>query len=124
MENVYDEYLDRDYNTMLLNLFPNLKEKFDEYTSWQEGIDTGSTLVYEDVFIPYAIEQIANNNQEEISKIIYLIDEMVNSNNRYCQNLVEVAILEALRADPEGQKIRDYLTDNSLSMYDGLSMFK
>ena len=124
MENVYDEYLDRDYNTMLLNLFPNLKEKFDEYTNWQEGIDTGSTLVYEDVFIPYAIEQIANNNQEEISKIIHLIDEMVNSNNRYCQNLVEVAVLEALRADPEGQKIRDYLTDNSLSMYDGLSMFK
>jgi hypothetical protein len=124
MENVYDEYLDRDYNTMLLNLFPNLKEEFDEYTSWQEGIDTGSTLVYEDVFIPYAIEQIANNNQEEISKIIHLIDEMVNSNNRYCQNLVEVAVLEALRADPEGQKIRDYLTDNSLSMYDGLSMFK
>ena len=45
----------REFNSMLLNRFPNIKESFEKATSWQDGIDTGSTVVLEDVFMPYLL---------------------------------------------------------------------
>lgn len=55
---------EKKFNSKLITTFPNLKEKFDKCTNWQEGINTGSIVVYEDVFLPYIIEQIINNNKK------------------------------------------------------------
>ena len=43
-------------NEMLLEHFPELKVEFDNQTSWQEGMDTGCTVTYADVFAPFAAE--------------------------------------------------------------------
>ena len=40
----------REFNTLLLKRFPEIKEDFESYVGWQDGIDTGSFLVVEDVF--------------------------------------------------------------------------
>ena len=40
----------RDLNTALLEVFPELAPDFHEYVSWQDGMDTGAFLTYEDVF--------------------------------------------------------------------------
>ena len=40
----------RDLNTALLEVFPELAPHFHEYVSWQDGMDTGAFLTYEDVF--------------------------------------------------------------------------
>ena len=34
-------------NIALLNAFPELKQEFEEYTSWQDRIDTGAFLLDE-----------------------------------------------------------------------------
>ena len=107
-------------NEMLLNIFPELKEEFDKYTSWQEGINTGSTLVYEDIFVPYIIEQLINNNQNEIIKITSFIENLIIQDDEYGFNLAYVAILESLKSDKNGQKIKDYLKDNSLKQFNNI----
>lgn len=40
----------RDLNTALLEAFPELAPDFHEYVSWQDGMDTGAFITYEDVF--------------------------------------------------------------------------
>ena len=56
----------KNLNEKLLYLFPNLSDKFNEETSWQDGIYTGSIVVFEDVFMPYIAECIENNNDENL----------------------------------------------------------
>ena len=56
----------KEINTLLLETFPELQAKFDEYTSWQEEIDTGCTITYADIFTPYIIECIEKGNEDKI----------------------------------------------------------
>lgn len=39
---------------------------------WQEGDETGAHTVYGDVFTPYIVNCIENNNQKEIEKKFFL----------------------------------------------------
>jgi hypothetical protein len=116
MENNYKKY-----NELLLTKFPSLKDEFEKYTSSQDGINTGSTLVYEDIFVPFVIKQLININIEEINKITELIDELLASKDEYANNIAYVAILESLKSDSNGKKIRNYLNKNSLKYYDELT---
>ncbi len=50
----------RDLNTLLLSKFPNLRDAFEKETSWQEGINTGCIVVFEDVFMPYIVYCVEN----------------------------------------------------------------
>lgn len=114
-------YDSKKYNVLLLEKFPSLKEEFDEYTSWQDGINTGSTLIYEDVFVPYVIKQLVNDNTEELEKISSLIEDLITSNDEYAVNIAYVAILESLKSDSSGQKIEGFLKQHSKKEYNELT---
>ena len=112
MKDLYNKY-----NNLLLTKFPILKKDFEDYTEWQEGINTGSLVVYEDIFVPYIINQLVNENKVEIEKIVSFIEELLDSNDEYAFNIAYVAILETLKSDPNGQKIEKYLKSHGLKEY-------
>jgi hypothetical protein len=108
------------YNSLLLNKFPELKEKFDEYTEWQEGIETGSLLVYEDVFVPYILECLINDKKDELIKIADFIENLITMEDEYAFNIAYIAILESLKSNPNGIMIQKYLKDKSLKEFNEL----
>ena len=59
----------KELNSLLLEKFPELKKKFDDETSWQDGIETGSFIVFEDVFMPFLEANIELNKSKEQSDI-------------------------------------------------------
>ena len=115
------DYDAKKYNELLLKNFPSLQDEFDKYVSWQDGINTGSTLVYEDVFVPYAINQLVNDNTEELEKISSLIEELITSDDEYAVNIAYIAILESLKSDANGQKIEGFLKQHSKKEYNELT---
>lgn len=115
------KYNSKKYNELLLDKFPSLKDEFDKYTSWQDGINTGSTLVYEDVFVPYVIKQLVNDNTEELEKISSLIEDLITSDDEYAVNIAYIAILESLKSDANGKKIESFLKQHSKKEYNELT---
>lgn len=87
----------RELNQMLLDSYPELQSKFDEEASWQEGLDTGSTVIYEDVFMPYLFKQIDSNNIQEIERAFVFIEKLVGlSDDEYVKQLILICIFENL----------------------------
>ena len=86
----------KELNTLLLNKFPELKEKFEEETSYQDGIETGSFIVFEDVFMPFLESNVELHNEEMVERIYSFIEELCDIKDEYVENILFVAILENL----------------------------
>lgn len=100
----------KELNEKLLEYFPQLEKSFKKVTDWQEGIETGSAIVFEDVFFKYIKrhlkdEKISNKNFE-------FIKELLNSNDEYAINVVCVAIIENLIASTKRELYEKHLDDN------------
>lgn len=48
----------KELNLKLIEALPEIKDVYNEEISWQEGDETGSHVVYADVFVPLIKEQI------------------------------------------------------------------
>ena len=55
----------KELNQFLIASFPELKHAYNEEVSWQEGDDTGSHVVFGDVFTPYLEKLIETKNEEK-----------------------------------------------------------
>ena len=84
----------KELNNLLLEKFPELNEKFIEETNWQEGIETGSFIVFEDVFMPFLEVNIEMNNADIIERIYSFIESLCYIDDKYVQNVLYVAIFE------------------------------
>lgn len=100
----------KELNEKLLNNFPQLEKSFKKATDWQEGIETGSVIVFEDVYFKYIRRHLKN---ETISKRNFeFVKELLNSNDEYAINVVCVAIIENLIASTKKELYEKYLDDN------------
>ena len=52
-------------NLKLIERFPELRNKYKEEVSWQEMDETGSHIVYGDVFTPFIEEKIEEKNEKK-----------------------------------------------------------
>lgn len=107
----------RELNSLLLERIPSIKEAFDDETLWQEGLETGSIVVFEDVFMPYVIYCVENNLSDEINKCFNFIEECVCSDDDYQKNVIEVAIIENIHSYDIADKLSQFLRQNSLKSY-------
>ena len=103
----------KELNNLLLEKIPNIKSIFDEETSWQEGIDTGSFVVFEDIFMPYIIHCVEQGKTEEIEKCFSFIEECVTSNDLYQKNVIEVSIIENFHSYDISNKLAGFLKKES-----------
>ena len=108
----------KELNENLLLNFPELKGKFEDETSWQEGIETGSFVVFEDVFMPFVKDTIKNNIKDIINRIFDYIEKLSLSNDEYVQNVLCVAILENVASFEDKQIYIKYFKNNTLKIFE------
>ena len=89
----------KELNEKLLKAVPELKNSFQEFTSWQEGIETGSHTVFENLIVPFAINIIENENDNAIARLFRLVEEMITSKDEYAEEVIQLSFLEPLKAE-------------------------
>lgn len=89
----------KELNEKLLQSVPELKESFDEFTSWQEGLETGSHTVFENLVVPFSINIIEDEKDDAIERLFKLIEEMVTSRDEYAEEVAQLSFLEPLKAE-------------------------
>ena len=55
----------KELNLKLKYAFPEIEKTYDEETSWQDGDNTGSHIVYGDILIPFIKQQYKLNNEKK-----------------------------------------------------------
>ena len=106
-------------NRLLLAVFPELKEKFEEYTSWQDGMETGCFLTYEDLLLPIARHALDENDEAFLDRLGALIERLMTSGDDYAINVATVGLIEGLKAYGN-TIIRVFLGPVSLEEFDTL----
>ncbi len=88
-------------NQLLINKFPELEKEYHEEVDWQEGDETGSHVVYGDVFTPYIEKIIIQQNDTEIQRVFVFIEEILARNEKYSDEVIMFSVLERLMLDKE-----------------------
>ena len=83
-------------NCFLIDSFPELKQKYHEEVDWQEGDETGSHIVYGDVFTPYVEEMISKNDELKLQKIFMFIETILKYDDIYSDEVIMFSVLEGL----------------------------
>lgn len=107
----------KELNQLLLSEFPELQEKFEEVTSWQDGINTGCFITFEDIFMPFLRKNVEMNNKDMIERLYSFIEQLCDIDDPYAQNLLYVAILENIGSNNDPNPFEIYLKPKSLKIY-------
>lgn len=86
----------KELNLLLIENFPNLSNKYKTVVEWQEFDNTGSHVVYGDVFTPYFIECIEQKNETEIIKILNFLEKILEFNDKYSYEVVAFSVIEGI----------------------------
>lgn len=89
----------KELNALLLKNVPEAEESFEEYTSWQEGLETGCHNVFENVLVPITIKALDDDNEELVRRIFKLINDMITSGDEYQEEVAQLSFLEPLKID-------------------------
>lgn len=109
----------RELNKKLLELIPEIKPLYEEETSWQEGDDTGSHVVFSDVLFPYLIDNLKKNNEATIHICFKAIEEILNLKDDYADEVIVISILENLSYEEfEFDKMISYMQKNTKKLYE------
>ena len=88
-------------NQLLIEKFPELEKEYHEAIDWQEGDETGSHVVYGDVFNQHIEKKIKKKNNAEIQKVFAFIEEILAKNEKYSDEVIMFSVLERLMLDKE-----------------------
>lgn len=80
-------------NLKLIESFPQIKDVYLEETSWQDGDETGSHVVYADIFVPFIREQIVGKNEQMLIKIFNYIEGLLNLKDEYANKVVALSVV-------------------------------
>jgi hypothetical protein len=89
----------REMNKCLCESFPELNSAYANEVSWQEGDETGSHVVYGDVFTPWALSAIASQEQLVIERIFAFIESLLSIGDEYSSEVVQQSVLERMADD-------------------------
>lgn len=89
----------KDLNILLVKAFPELKKQIDEEIEWQDGLETGSHVVYGDILSPYIRKLKDENNFSELKKTFNFIESLCNLGDSYCEEVIVQSVLEGLIYD-------------------------
>ena len=106
-------------NKTLIDAFPELKEQFKEYVSWQDGMDTGYFLTYEDLLLPVARRALEQADGAMLKRIGDFIEMLMTSGDPNAKNVATVGLIEGLRANGD-DGIREHLGPVAREEYDTL----
>lgn len=113
-----NEMTESELNEVLLNEFPELSEEFDEYTSWQDGMDTGCFLTYEDLLLPRIRKAFRERDDLFLDRACRFVERLIASTDPYARNIATVGILEGVKSTEDANVVRPYLGPKSLKVFD------
>lgn len=91
----------KELNKKIIELLPEIQERYIAETSWQDGDGTGSHIICEDVLVPWIKEQIEEEDEKTLKKVFEVIDELLNLGDEYANEVVVLSIVESLLFDEE-----------------------
>lgn len=103
-------------NERLIKYFPSLSKDVEDYTAWQEGMETGSFLVYEDVFLPYVRHLIMECDTSSLAHVGDFIERLIDDGG-YAENVARVGILEGLKATEDPARLHEFLGPKSYEAF-------
>lgn len=94
----------KELNLKLIESFPEIREAYIEETAWQDGDETGSHIVYEDVFVPFLKEQLIDEKEQTLNDAFTYIEKLIELNDEYANEVVALSVIESLLFDEEVDK--------------------
>ncbi len=91
----------KELNLKLIEIFPEIKDAYLEETSWQDRDETGSHIVYADVFVPYIKRQITGKKAQTLANVFNYIEELLELKDEYANDVIALSVLESLLFDEE-----------------------
>lgn len=95
----------KELNLKLIEFLPEIRDKYCEETSWQDGDETGSHVIYGDVFVPFIKEQLNIVNEPMLNKVFDYIESLLKLNDEYANEVVALSVLESLLFDDEVENV-------------------
>lgn len=83
-------------NRLLTEYFPNLADAYEEEIEWQEGDETGSHIVYGDVFTPYVAKCLERNDRKKLDEIFDFLEFLLAKQDSYIDEVVAFSVIESL----------------------------
>ena len=109
----------KELNLLLLKNLPQLETNFNNFVSWQDGIDTGCHTTFENIFVPFIIETIEEENESVLKDIFFFINQLVISKDEYAEEVVQLSVLEPLK--DEYDEVYDF---SKLMLKETYSLYK
>ena len=108
----------KDLNLKLIKNFPEIRDVYLKETSWQDGDETGSHVIYADVFVPFVKAQIDSNNKQNLIKAFNFIEKLLKLNDEYTNEVVAFSVLESLLYDEDvdNSYLIEYAKTNTLNL--------
>ncbi len=100
--------ISKELNLKLIEAIPEICDIYYEETSWQDGDETGSHVIYADVFVPFLKEQLIIKNEPLLFKAFDYIENLLELDDEYANEVIALSVLESLIFDED--------VDNSLFM--------
>lgn len=91
----------KELNLKLIESFPEIKDVYCEETSWQDGDETGSHVVYADVFVPFIKAQISYGQEQTVASVFHYIEKLLELNDEYANEVIALSVLESLLFDED-----------------------
>ncbi|MCQ2799703.1 MAG: hypothetical protein MJ228_02910 [Bacilli bacterium] len=108
----------KEINSKLLELVPAIKPLFSSVTDWLEGIDTGSTIVVEDVFMVYVREQLEAQNAEELKKCSDFVEWLsYNVEDDYAGDVLVISIFEYVHFSEDKARFETLFGEKANQVY-------
>ena len=85
-----------DLNQKLLEYLPEIEGPYNEEVSWQEGNNTGSHIVFEDVLTPYIRKCAEKKDSVVLQKSFSAIEKILSLNDEYAEEVVQLSVLESI----------------------------
>ena len=98
----------KELNLKLIEFLPEIKEMYEAEVSWQEGDETGSHIVFSDVFVPYVLDNLSNDVITK--KNFKVIETILELHDDYADEVITLSVLENLFYEQSYiDKIKEYL---------------
>lgn len=91
----------KELNLKLIESFPEIKDVYFEETSWQDGDETGSHVVYADIFVPFIKAQISGGREQTVASAFHYIEKLLELNDEYANEVIALSVLESLLFDED-----------------------
>lgn len=107
----------RELNQKLIDLFPEIKTEIETAMSWQDGLDTGSTILFEDVFVKSVVAAMHSKNIAYVDRAFAFVENMMGIDDEYASNVVKVAFIEAIASYDEREELEKYMPPKTFASY-------